>query len=149
MHECHLWMRDVDQLIPLGCHLAKARANRDQQINLFAQPFAKVGNWRDAYGADVVVVPVVHIVLTAKGRGHRQTQPFCKSQCLLRTALTPAGTAHHQHRAFGAGNHRLQRLDILCRRCRACRRCHPKVSHRDLIGQHVLRQRQDHRTGAT
>ena len=95
-------VRDVEQRIAGGRHLAEPRADHDQQVRIL-DGGGKLGIGADAGAADVAAMPVVEVVLVAEGRRDGQIEALGEGLDGLLDGGAPAGPADDHQRALRLG----------------------------------------------
>jgi hypothetical protein len=146
VHQLLLRSRRRQQLVAAGRHLAQARADRQHQISL-GDARGELGIDADADIAGVARMAVVEHVLETEGAAHRQLPALGEALQRFASGRGPAAAAGDDERALGAGEQVAQHGQGLGRR-RGERRLDPRQHRRrGHDAQHVLGEREHHRSG--
>ena len=145
MHQLLLGHRQVEQRVAAGRRLAEARPDGDDEIaglEALAQRRADA----DAEIAGIVGMTVVEQVLVAERGAHRQIVGLDEGADVGAGLGAPAAAAHDHHRPLGRLEQLAQPGHVARRRRAAGDLVGAGIGHLDLVGQHVLGQRQHDRT---
>ena len=133
------------QGIAASHRFAQPRPHRDHQIGI-AQALKQFRVHPQPNIADVVGMVVIKKILAAEGGGHRQMVGLGKARQIGDALIRPTRPADHDERAFSRAQAGVQISHGGGRRRAGDPRRLGGVGDRRLIAQHVLGQRQHHRT---
>jgi hypothetical protein len=143
VHQGLFGLRNLQQRIAVGGHLAHARADQHQQVRV-AHPGRQLRVGGDADVAHVVRMGVVEVRLAAKRGADGQRVGLGKAAEVVAGRGVPSAAADDGQGPLGAVQHVLQAYQVAGPRVGLDRLVGIGRANLDLVAQHVLRQRQDH-----
>jgi hypothetical protein len=136
--------RHLEQGVAVGRDVAQPRPERQDQVGV-PDEFLERGVHAQAHVAHVLPAAVVQRVLAPERAGHRQVPCGREAGQVVGCLARPAAAAHHQQRLPGAGQHVTDAAHHVGRRRGGLQRGAGEGGLVGQLGQHVFRQRHDHR----